>query len=195
MAEKRRAWDREYRRRKRQCPPDIHPTSTRHLGYIYSKKESKIEDKISKEESKYIPPKSASTRHPPDIYLDQFPEFWALYPRKEAKKNAAKAFAKLIRDGTDPETVINGLRKFRFSDDPAFIPHPATWLNGRRWEDQPAQVIKITAKPLTYRQEQLKKREELLDRLKRFANSSDEADGAQGGFQLGPPDYPVISSR
>ena len=33
-------------------------------------------------------------------------------------------------------------------DNGDFIPHPASWLNGRRWEDEPAEGVPEAAEPL-----------------------------------------------
>lgn len=69
-----------------------------------------------------------------------FDKFWAVYPRHEGKQAAMKAFDKLKPDAALLETMINAILKQKRSEqwaDPRFIPHPATWLNGRRWEDEP----------------------------------------------------------
>lgn len=36
-----------------------------------------------------------------------------------------------------PAQIMAGLAAHRFSDDPQYVPHPSTWLNGERWADQP----------------------------------------------------------
>lgn len=68
-----------------------------------------------------------------------FTEFWAAYPRKTAKGAARDAWAKALKAGADPQTMITAAA--RFSDSPHrkpdFTPHPATWLNQERWEDDP----------------------------------------------------------
>lgn len=71
---------------------------------------------------------------------DYFSDFWKEYPRKEAKADAVKAFAKLKMNDELMDTLMAGL--FRATESEAwlkdggkFIPYPATWLNGRRWED------------------------------------------------------------
>lgn len=66
-----------------------------------------------------------------------FSEFWSLYPRKIAKGAAEKSWVKAVKEA-DEKIILEGLRVFQFSSDPQFIPHPATWLNQRRWEDGPA---------------------------------------------------------
>ena len=67
--------------------------------------------------------------------LRDFDSFWQVYPRRTARGAAEKAWVKV---SADPETVIAAANTFATrsaSTDPKFIPHPATWLNQRRWED------------------------------------------------------------
>lgn len=72
-----------------------------------------------------------------------FDKFWSVYPRHEGKQNARKAFEKLKVDEPLLETLINAIVKQKQSaqwSDPQYVPHPATWLNGRRWEDEPVKA-------------------------------------------------------
>lgn len=68
-----------------------------------------------------------------------FSEFWQVYPRKVGKGAAKKAFAKAHAKANGD--VVLGAQ--RFAADPNlpyeknFIPHPATWLNDERWDDEP----------------------------------------------------------
>ncbi|MEE6280178.1 helix-turn-helix domain-containing protein [Georgenia sp. MJ170] len=68
-----------------------------------------------------------------------FEEFWQCYPRRVGKKAARKAWDKAHADGADLHAVIAGA--VRLSTDhnreDAFTPHPSTWLNQGRWEDDP----------------------------------------------------------
>ena len=69
-----------------------------------------------------------------------FGEFWQHYPRKAGRKNAERAFAKAVKDGTDPRDIIAGSMRYaaeRDGQEPRFTKHPATWLNGGHWEDEP----------------------------------------------------------
>lgn len=69
-----------------------------------------------------------------------FDTFWDQYPRKIAKGNAAKAYAKALKT-TDAQTILNGLANYLpawAQTEDKFIPHAATWLNGERWADQVA---------------------------------------------------------
>lgn len=70
-----------------------------------------------------------------------FQAFWSAYPRKAAKANALKAFEKLNPDGDLMKMMIGALSRWSKSeqwtkDAGQFVPHAATWLNGRRWEDE-----------------------------------------------------------
>jgi len=67
-----------------------------------------------------------------------FDDFWKVYPRKAGKQAARKAWDKAVKD-TPSVIVLAAAAAFR--DDPnredEFTPHPATWLNQGRWEDDP----------------------------------------------------------
>jgi hypothetical protein len=76
-----------------------------------------------------------------------FARFWSSYPRKTAKPNAVAAFAKIDPDDATLAAMLAAIERQKCSpgwvkDGGQFIPHPATWLNGRRWEDQPPEVGK-----------------------------------------------------
>jgi hypothetical protein len=67
-----------------------------------------------------------------------FEKFWTEYPNRKAKSNAVKAWDKI--DPALYETIMAALRVQARSaawlkDAGQFVPHPATWLNGKRWED------------------------------------------------------------
>jgi hypothetical protein len=95
-------------------------------------------------------PQEANQKHtstaPANAFAERFEEFWQAYPRKVGKPAALKAW-KRIRNAT-PETVIAGVQPWSSSwtamkTDIKFVPHPATWLNDRRWEDTPAAATSI----------------------------------------------------
>jgi hypothetical protein len=66
----------------------------------------------------------------------EFDAFWREYPRKAAKGAAERAWPQ-ARKLAALGAIMAGLRRCEFSADPQYIPHPATWLNQRRWEDAP----------------------------------------------------------
>ena len=66
--------------------------------------------------------------------------FWQMYPRKIDKDRARRAWKKLSPARAMANAILDGLRLWKKCDqwqDERFIPHPTTWLNGRRWESAP----------------------------------------------------------
>lgn len=70
--------------------------------------------------------------------LSLFDEFWAAYPRRTGKGAARTAWAKAVQR-EHPGAIVRAALRFRHDPnrDPQFTPHPATWLNQDRWEDDP----------------------------------------------------------
>lgn len=66
-----------------------------------------------------------------------FDRWYDAYPRKVAKGQARKAWPAAVKKAGGVERLIEAARRYaaRPDLDPKFIPHPATWLNGERWED------------------------------------------------------------
>lgn len=100
-----------------------------------------------KRRDKEIPPNpprgAARRRASPPSQDDRFEEFWTSYPRKTAKQAAVTAWAKLGDE--DRQAAIEGVQRWIATPEVMrdaqrergrFLPHPATWLNGRRWEDE-----------------------------------------------------------
>lgn len=70
--------------------------------------------------------------------IDHFEQFWSVYPRKVGKANARKAWAaKVTSDQIIKDIAFNVEQRILQGEwsDVKFIPHPATYLNGARWED------------------------------------------------------------
>lgn len=66
-----------------------------------------------------------------------FDAFWSVYPRKVAKGHARKAFAKACKLA-DPSEIVGAAGKFAYAmqdTEKQYVPHPTTWLNGERWDD------------------------------------------------------------
>jgi len=67
---------------------------------------------------------------------EQFECWWGTYPRKIAKANARKAFVKAIKK-TTMEKMLKGITEYvACKPDWQEFAHPASWLNGERWDDQ-----------------------------------------------------------
>lgn len=70
-----------------------------------------------------------------------FGEFWAVYPRKTAKAKAEQAWLKIAPEAGLFERMKAAIIAQKQSDQwrsdgGKYIPHPATWLNQARWEDE-----------------------------------------------------------
>lgn len=102
----------------------------------------------NQEPSPPIPPKG------PDL----FDEFWSAYPRKVGKDAAQRAFDKRKPDRPLLDRMLAAVAKQKASpdwtkDDGQFIPHPATWLNQGRWQDEG-----MPQRPLTWGEQEMLKR-------------------------------------
>lgn len=74
-------------------------------------------------------------------YIDGFDKFWSLYPKKKAKEAARKAWAKLKLTGALTTMILADVEAKKRTQDwkkdgGKYIPYPATYLNGKRWEDE-----------------------------------------------------------
>lgn len=69
--------------------------------------------------------------------ITEFEKWWDIYPRKVEKYKAATLFSK-IRLEVEFDALIEATKKYAEAvkgKEKKFIPHPTTWLNGRRWND------------------------------------------------------------
>jgi hypothetical protein len=74
-----------------------------------------------------------------NLYIDHFDAFWKAYPLKVGKAAAEKSFMKLKIDSDLLNIMLRSIETQKQSkqwQDKQFIPHPATWLNQKRWEDE-----------------------------------------------------------
>ncbi len=79
----------------------------------------------------------SSTQKELDERNSSFEIFWNLYPRKVAKKDATKAWDKYYKKA---DIILNDIKLRMAGDewrDKKFIPYPASYLNGERWNDDP----------------------------------------------------------
>ena len=93
---------------------------------------------------KYIKENNININNPltPTGESELFDEFWAAYPKHIAKKPARRAWDKLHADRDLLDALLTALEwqtrtEAWQRDGGRYVPNPATWLNGRRWEDEP----------------------------------------------------------
>jgi uncharacterized protein YdaU (DUF1376 family) len=103
-----------------------------------SQSETESESETKPESNTPVVPKGTEVGA---VYSEAFEEFWQLYPRKEGKGQAWKVWERIKgRPGVDVLRSSIELHKATEQwqrDGGQYIPHPSTWLNGRRWEDSP----------------------------------------------------------
>lgn len=85
--------------------------------------------------------KKTSLSVKPDESL--FDRFYAAYPRKVGKDAARKAFAKRNPDEELLSTMVSAIQRQGLAakcarGESQYVPHPATWLNEARWQDEDA---------------------------------------------------------
>lgn len=95
-------------------------------------REDKDKEESKEQEHTPIPPKGAAAG---------FAEFWSAYPLKKAKATAEKAWQKLKPSADLQAAILSAIAAHKLSadwqrDGGQYIPHPTTWLNQRRWEDE-----------------------------------------------------------
>jgi DNA-binding Lrp family transcriptional regulator len=70
----------------------------------------------------------------------RFAEWYAAYPLHKAPGAAAKAFNKAVKQVDDIEILFSAVKRYRETDPNVargYIAYPATWLNQKRWLDEP----------------------------------------------------------
>jgi len=81
-------------------------------------------------------------------YSVGFLRFWTAYPRKKSKADAFRAWES-AKDKPDTDTVIAAIeaqvRSAEWTrENGRYIPHPATWINRKCWDDQPTEQPKAS---------------------------------------------------
>jgi hypothetical protein len=131
----------KFNQRVRAKESKFQPPNDRHVTVIRPSDdglESLVVPRIENRESK--------TDDPPDggqvSVIDDFERFWEAYPRKVGKGAARRIWDRIKPDGRLAAAMLRTLEWQTASeqwtkDNGQYVPHPSTWLNQRRWEDQP----------------------------------------------------------
>lgn len=104
--------------------------------------EEKRKEKTREEETREQQPQTPSPKSAQSVgYSPDFERFWSAYPRREGKGEAWKAWQKRKAPVPAIEGILAAITKAQSSaqwikDGGQFIPHPSTWINQRRWEDE-----------------------------------------------------------
>jgi len=73
--------------------------------------------------------------------MDEFEQFWSAWPKRIAKADARKAWAQTKDVRPDIAKLLLTVKAHSktegwIKDSGKYIPFPATWLRGERWEDE-----------------------------------------------------------
>jgi hypothetical protein len=84
---------------------------------------------------------------------ERFERFWSEYPRKVGKDAARRVWLHRAPADDLTDLIIAKVREHRASaqwlkDGGQFIPHPRTWLHGKRWEDETTPALSRAAMPV-----------------------------------------------
>lgn len=76
-----------------------------------------------------------------DNIIAEFETLWKMYPRKQGKTKALKAYQKAIKEGVSFETVEQGIKAYceyikKNKVKGEYIKHGSTWFNGYCWNDE-----------------------------------------------------------
>lgn len=74
--------------------------------------------------------------------VTDFDLFWQAYPKRQKKADARKAWRQLAPDTDLVQRILDALmwqtkQRGWLKDGGDFIPLPASWLRGERWDDEP----------------------------------------------------------
>ena len=83
---------------------------------------------------------------------DGFDRFWSAYPRKVGKKDAVKVWNQIKPDDSLIDQIVQGVERWKRSeqwtkDEGRFIPYPATFLRGERWNEYDRAEVTPSPKP------------------------------------------------
>jgi hypothetical protein len=87
-------------------------------------------------ESTYKNPLNEPTKN---LLPGDFEDWWNAYPRKIDKAKAVKAFQQALKV-TTAAILLEGAQRYaagRYGQDPTYTKYPASWLNGKCWQNEP----------------------------------------------------------
>lgn len=132
-----------YQKGRKGCPNRYSVTIGCKNYSVSDSENDSINDSISDSENdSHIKTKTKTKNTPPKSPQGEstFDAFWKAYPRKVGKAAARKAFDRVLKTTTLTDILAaverqRGCQQWQ-KDNGAYIPHPATWLNQGRWDDE-----------------------------------------------------------
>jgi len=126
----------------KQMPYDCHSTALAKNGKL---NQTKLNKTKLKETSKVLMSDSDESTvddiAKKNVQDERFNEFWQLYPKKIGKKAARQAWMRLKPNKELFDKIIEAVKTQKLSEqwtkeNGKYIPHPTTWLNQGRWDDE-----------------------------------------------------------
>ena len=126
----------------KQVPCDCHSTALAKNGKL---NQTKLNKTKLKETSKVLMSDSDESTvddiAKKNVQDERFNEFWQLYPKKIGKKAARQAWMRLKPNKELFDKIIEAVKTQKLSEqwtkeNGKYIPHPTTWLNQGRWDDE-----------------------------------------------------------
>jgi hypothetical protein len=113
-------------------------------GYADPCPEAMANQEQEQEQEQEYPPKAPQGGEGAIADDEGFVQFWRAYPKRKAKEAARRAWHKLAPSADLLPVILVAIQRQKLSsdwqrEDGRFIPHPASWLNQRRWEDEAGQ--------------------------------------------------------
>ena len=109
-----------------------------------------IEKDIKKEQNNIVIAKANDSVSSTSLE-EEFNIIWSLYPRKQGKSNAYKAYVKARKKGISKETIHNGLKNYlayiklqKIKEQ--FVKQGSTWFNQECWNDDYSIKREMTTK-------------------------------------------------
>lgn len=102
----------------------------------------------------------------PKYKPEWFERFWKAYPRRTSRAMAVKAWDNIRPDRELCDIMSEAIKKQISTEqwsDARYIPHPSTWLNQRRWEDEEV----MSAEELRRKEREAKKKKMIKDNQER----------------------------
>lgn len=145
------------------------------------------------EESSSLRSEERARAPKPDFQSEFENDLWPIYPRKAGKGQALKAYC-AARKHTPADVIITGATRYaaeRIGQDASFTKHPATWINGQCWLDEPtpprSQSPPSSSPRLTHHQQ---RHQDALAAADKFLGiDRDEPEFAGSTFDLEPGDF------
>ena len=85
----------------------------------------------------------------------RFNDLWALYPRKQGRADALKAYERAAKEGVTDETIKQGIENYvkhiaATKTEPKYVKQGSTFFSKQAWSDD----YKVsTAQPIEYKEE------------------------------------------